>query len=69
MKVASVEIPVDANAHTGTADVIKNKKPATCTEEGYTGLNRLDPAAMNLYDKLLLFQILLTTKFRRILKL
>ncbi len=30
-------IPIDANAHTGVADVQKNKKDATCTAEGYTG--------------------------------
>ncbi len=31
------EIPVDPTAHAGQANVIKNAKPATCKEEGYTG--------------------------------
>ncbi len=30
-------IPVNPTAHTGQADVIKNGKPASCKEEGYTG--------------------------------
>ncbi len=37
VKVASTVIPVDADAHTGTATVTKNQKDATCTAEGYTG--------------------------------
>ena len=31
------EIPVDANNHEGTANVVKNAKDATCYAEGYTG--------------------------------
>ncbi len=34
---ATREIPVDPDAHAGQANVIKNAKPATCKEEGYTG--------------------------------
>ncbi|MEE1321910.1 MAG: hypothetical protein UHM85_10330, partial [Acutalibacteraceae bacterium] len=37
VKTESEVIPVDADAHTGTANVIKNKADATCTADGYTG--------------------------------
>jgi len=35
--LADLTIGIDADAHTGTATVIKNQKAATCTAEGYTG--------------------------------
>ncbi|MBE6548577.1 MAG: hypothetical protein E7667_06875, partial [Ruminococcaceae bacterium] len=35
--VGEETIAIDASAHTGTANVIKNALAATCTEKGYTG--------------------------------